>query len=136
MDRVGDIVEHLDRTPLSPEIASSSGGSDLRVLSRWRSLRRIVEADRFAAEDLRRFGVYRAGSGGLLPWADTYAPCQIYWAASDGPPEERPIVAQDSEGDRSTHSLSSSEFPLGFPTDHQFPVRCGGIRTAVLRPGP
>lgn len=102
------------------EIASSSGGTDLGVLREWRSLQRIVEVNRFAAADLQRFGVYRAGSGGLLPWADTYSSCQIYWLASDQPPEEWPIVVQDSEGDWSTYSMSASEFLFRVLTDHDF----------------
>ncbi|MET9438784.1 hypothetical protein [Streptomyces sp. NPDC006551] len=103
------------------EISSSSGGSDLRLLNEWRSLQRIAEVNQFAAADLERFGVYRAGSVGLLPWADTYSECQVYWLASSAsPPEEWSIMVQNSEGDWSEFPMSASEFLFRVLMDADF----------------
>ncbi|MEU9700610.1 hypothetical protein [Streptomyces sp. NPDC047981] len=102
------------------EIASSAGGADLELLRQWRSLRRIVEVNPFAAADLERYGVYRFGSRGLLPWADTYSECQIYWLASNEPSERWPIVVQDSEGDWSEFAMSASEYVFRTLTDEEF----------------
>ncbi|MFJ3582349.1 SMI1/KNR4 family protein [Streptomyces sp. NPDC090127] len=111
------------------EIASSSGGAHLGLLGQWRSLQRIVEVNPFAAADLERFGIYRPGSRGLLPWADTYAECQIYWLASSEPAEDWPIVVQDSEGDWSEFTMSASEFIFRTLTDDDF-------RFSVAKYGP
>ncbi|MBW5482607.1 SMI1/KNR4 family protein [Streptomyces bambusae] len=102
------------------EIASSPGGSELTLLNQWRSLQRIMQENPFAAAELEHYGVYEAGGSGLLPWADTYSECQIYWLASSAPHEEWPIVVQDSEGEWSEFNMSASEFVFRALTDLDF----------------
>ncbi|MFD6915895.1 3-oxoacyl-ACP synthase III family protein [Streptomyces virginiae] len=118
------------------QIASSSGGSDPRDLSRRRSLQPIVEADRSAAEDLRRFGVHRAGFADLSPRADTGAPCRIHRPAS-----EDPAGGTDHRGAglrrRTVHaSHVALGIPPRIPDGPSIPVRRSGTRTAPPRPRP
>ncbi|WP_162688644.1 MULTISPECIES: SMI1/KNR4 family protein [unclassified Streptomyces] len=104
------------------EVASSSGGSDSMLRDQWYSLQRIVEVNSLAAADILRFGVYRPGSAGLLPWADTYSECQIYWLADPGPSSAWPIVVQNSEGEWSEFRMSASEFIFKVLVEVDFPI--------------
>ncbi|MFG2417186.1 SMI1/KNR4 family protein [Streptomyces goshikiensis] len=97
-----------------------TGGVERPLLGEWNSLRQISKVNTFAAEDLQRYGVYQPGGSGLLPWANTYSECQIYWLADSGPPSEWSVIVQDSEGEWSEFKMSASEFIFRVLTEVEF----------------
>ncbi|MGW7027091.1 SMI1/KNR4 family protein [Streptomyces xanthophaeus] len=91
-------------------IASSSGGDDLALLDDLFYLQDEMETNPHLPEAFAPYGLFRAGSDGLIPWGRTLNEESFFWLAGQPDPSAWPVVVRTDDGIWSTFHMSTSEF--------------------------